>query len=745
MRVALYLRRSTNEELQADSLRVQRALGEEYARQGGHEIVAVYEDSASGRSIEHRDAFQRLIARVKKGAPFEAILVQNVSRWGRFENTDESAFYEFLCLTHGVEVIYIQETFGPADSPVGPLLKSAKRWMAAEFSREKSRSVQRSQSRVVRLGFMHGGPAPYAMKRVLVRPDGTLIADLVPGDRKALSNMRVKLAPGDPTQIAVLRRIFETYAGGMTAQEVALALNADGICGPKGGRWTPSLIGYLLRNEVYHGVAKYTVLKGRTRSEMRNVTEGDQDEEIVRTPGSYEAVIDEALWADVQQRLKATTWRKTDMDLAIELRQAFERWGHVGSQMLESIQDAAHWATYRNRFRRGYTEALEVAYAEEVAAAKANLRTLLETRFQVREFEAGWLIDDLLYVAFKFAWPRAHRVGLMWPFEFRGEETEDVTIGFGFSPPPHVRAVETFFFQSSRFTKRKQIVGRTLSAKKAPHRFVAAKSPDAILRYVQVAIYFRNTRSEQRLLAALHDLPLVNVAEVARELGWPENATRVLYRKLAARGACVPPLKQKPGRRIDVICPGCGGVRRLPPSYALQLRTEHCFECVNKRPVNKVTIVCPQCGRERRFFPSQVSVMREGANSLCHACALAKGRAVRREWLATRSEIDLRKRAILREVAEAALAEMAAQSEVFRKPVLWSRGHRRSPTLRWINATSGQRERLTLRCADDDIESIAAVSPGRFIRTALERTSWIPSRCDKRNDAAWNVIIHPSD
>ena len=631
MRVALYLRRSTNEELQADSLRVQRSLGEEYAKANGHDITAIYEDSASGRSIEHRGDFRRLIATVKRGAPFEAVLVQNVSRWGRFENTDESAFYEFLCLTHGVEIIYIQEAFGPTDSPVAPLLKSAKRWMAAEFSRERSRTVQRSQSRVVRLGFMHGGPAPYALKRVLVRADGLAVADLEPGDRKALSGMRVKLAPGDPTKIAIVRRIFQAYANGTTLQDVAKALNADLIPSSKGGRWTAAMIAYLLRNDAYRGVAKYTVMKGRSRSEIRDIVDDVGREEIIRTPASFESIIDEELWTLVQQRLKANTWRKTNLDLANELRQAFERWGRVEARMLESVKNAAHWDTYKNRFRSGYAEALEVAYANEVAAAKDNLRDILSARFQVRDFEAGWLIDDLLYVAFKLAWPRAHRSGLLWPFEFRGDENEDVTVGFGFSPPPEVRAVETFFFQASRFTKRKQIVGRSLSAKRAPHRFVARKSPEAIVQYMQTAIYFRNIRAEKRLLAAVANLPLVNIAKLARELAWPVNATRVLYRKLAARGACVPPLKQKPGRRIEVVCASCGGIRKLAPSYALELRTDLCFECAHRRPLNKITVTCSQCGRERQFFPSQVKAMQNGVNSLCHACAMAKGRAVRRE------------------------------------------------------------------------------------------------------------------
>jgi DNA invertase Pin-like site-specific DNA recombinase len=64
-----------------------------------------------------RDEFQRLIAKVEAGADFEAVLVRDVSRWSRAENTDEAGFYEFICRRAGVEVIYVDESFAPDCSP----------------------------------------------------------------------------------------------------------------------------------------------------------------------------------------------------------------------------------------------------------------------------------------------------------------------------------------------------------------------------------------------------------------------------------------------------------------------------------------------------------------------------------------------------------------------------------------------------------------------------------------------------
>ena len=165
MRVALYLRRSTTD-LQPDSLAAQEELLRTYATTHDLSIVRVYKDSASGRSIDGRDDFQRLLDDVKSDALFEAILVRDVSRWGRFENTDESAYYEFLCRTSGVEVFYAEESFSPDGSPYAVLMKSLKRAMAAEFSREKSRMVLSSHARTVRRGFWPTGSVPYGLKRV---------------------------------------------------------------------------------------------------------------------------------------------------------------------------------------------------------------------------------------------------------------------------------------------------------------------------------------------------------------------------------------------------------------------------------------------------------------------------------------------------------------------------------------------------------------------------------------------------
>ena len=75
-----------------------------YAEQRGYTIVRIFEDSGrSGLRMDGREGLKSLMQEVQSGgANFQAILVYDVSRWGRFPDADEAANYEFLCKKAGV-------------------------------------------------------------------------------------------------------------------------------------------------------------------------------------------------------------------------------------------------------------------------------------------------------------------------------------------------------------------------------------------------------------------------------------------------------------------------------------------------------------------------------------------------------------------------------------------------------------------------------------------------------------------
>ena len=101
---AQYLRMSTDH--QQYSLENQSTAIQTYAESHSFEVVCTYSDFArSGLILKHRIGLRQLLQDVVAGtAPYKAILVYDVSRWGRFQDTDESAHYEFLCKSAGVPV-----------------------------------------------------------------------------------------------------------------------------------------------------------------------------------------------------------------------------------------------------------------------------------------------------------------------------------------------------------------------------------------------------------------------------------------------------------------------------------------------------------------------------------------------------------------------------------------------------------------------------------------------------------------
>src|SRR5579863_114702 len=169
---AQYLRMSTED--QQYSIANQRSRIAEYAQQFGFKIIKTYEDHGkSGVLLKHRRGLKELLKDVVNGvAQFKVILVYDVSRWGRFQNPDEAAHYEFLCASSGIPLHYCAEQFNNDGTASSSIVKALKRSMAAEFSRELGEKVFRGKSRMVQLGFWVGGPPGPGYRRLMVSASG---------------------------------------------------------------------------------------------------------------------------------------------------------------------------------------------------------------------------------------------------------------------------------------------------------------------------------------------------------------------------------------------------------------------------------------------------------------------------------------------------------------------------------------------------------------------------------------------
>ncbi|CAM7608939.1 recombinase family protein [Klebsiella pneumoniae] len=173
VRVAQYLRMSTDH--QQYSLHNQSEYIKDYAEKNNMEIAYTYDDAGkSGVSIVGRHSLQQLLSDVEqKKIDIQAVLFYDVSRFGRFQNSDEAAYYSFLFERNGVDLIYCSEPIPTKDFPLeSSVILNIKRSSAAYHSRNLSEKVFIGQVNLIKLGYHQGGMAGYGLRRLLVDENG---------------------------------------------------------------------------------------------------------------------------------------------------------------------------------------------------------------------------------------------------------------------------------------------------------------------------------------------------------------------------------------------------------------------------------------------------------------------------------------------------------------------------------------------------------------------------------------------
>lgn len=312
IRAAQYVRMST--EHQRYSIDYQIAAMATYALERGILIERTYADSGiSGLKFENRAGLKALLGDVVSGEfGLDLILVYDVSRWGRFQDPDQSAHYEFLCRQAGIGVEYCAEAFDNDGSPMAAILKGLKRVMAAEYSRDLSLKVQQALLRVAADGYHAGGSAGYALRRVIVDKEGAVLARLGAGERKMIVDHRVRLVWGPAEEVETVRRIFRLFTiTGMTQVAISHLLNSEGLLTDRGTPWTPRWVRGVLMNPRYAGVVRYNY---RDRTLGSRETYRPPDEHVLVT-GVLDPIVSLEIFERAQTIIANRYCRLTDAEL----------------------------------------------------------------------------------------------------------------------------------------------------------------------------------------------------------------------------------------------------------------------------------------------------------------------------------------------------------------------------------------------------------------------------------------------
>jgi DNA invertase Pin-like site-specific DNA recombinase len=347
VRAAQYVRMST--EHQQYSPENQLEVVRQYAASHNMEIVQEYSDHGrSGLNIAGREGLNKLMSDVEsKRTDFSALLVYDVSRWGRFQDVDESAYYEYVLKRAGIRVHYCAEQFENDGSMSSSVLKTLKRSMAAEYSRELSVKVFSGQCRLIELGFRQGGPAGYGLRRQLIDRERNPKGLLGRGERKSLQTDRVILVPGPELEIETVRQIYDLFAvQGKTEQEIMETLNGRGVLGEHGRPWTRATVHQVLTNPKYIGANIYN----RRSFKLKHKRIKNPEQMWIWRDGAFEPIVTASLFEQARAIIESRHHHLSDQELLERLRELLRVQGRLSGILIDETDDMPSSSCYSSRF-----------------------------------------------------------------------------------------------------------------------------------------------------------------------------------------------------------------------------------------------------------------------------------------------------------------------------------------------------------------------------------------------------------
>lgn len=363
IRAAVYVRMSTEHQQYSTSNQMDAI--REYALRRGMEIVKMYSDEGkSGLNIQGRDSLGQMIADVQdEKSDFACILVYDVSRWGRFQDADESAYYEYICRRAGIAVHYCAEQFENDGSPVSTIVKGVKRAMAGEYSRELSSKVFQGACRLIQMGFKQGGTAGYGLRRMLIDQTGQHKGVLKIGEHKSLQTDRVILVRGPAEEVATVQWMYHVFVSeGLPEFEIAKILNAKGVRTDFEREWTRGTVHQVLTNEKYIGNNVYH----RTSFKLKKKHISNTPDRWIRADGAFEGIVESAVFFAAREIIIERSRKFTNEEMLEKLKGVLQRHGRVSGILIDECEDMPSSAAFQHRFGSLLSAYALIGYSPQV-------------------------------------------------------------------------------------------------------------------------------------------------------------------------------------------------------------------------------------------------------------------------------------------------------------------------------------------------------------------------------------------
>ena len=241
-----------------------------------------YREIVSGETIDSRPKVQELLRRIESPR-VKAVLIVEPQRLSRGDLEDIGRLVKLLRYSNTI-VITLQYTYDLRDERDRDMFeRELKR--GNEFLEYQKRIMNNGRLLSVQNGNFIGQKPPFGYRKVVIKD----------GKRKQHT-----LEP-DPERAPIVKMVFEMYANGTSAHQIAKTLCDMGIKTSDGGKWVTSSVRQMLINDHYIGMVHWN-----RRKTVKLIEDGEliatrpRSSDYLKYPGKHPPIIDLDLWNAVQ-------------------------------------------------------------------------------------------------------------------------------------------------------------------------------------------------------------------------------------------------------------------------------------------------------------------------------------------------------------------------------------------------------------------------------------------------------------
>jgi len=226
---AIYLRVSTDEQVEGYGLDVQRASCEQYAAAYSIPVCNVYTDEgiSGAKPVDKRPALSALMDAARAGE-FNQVIVPAIDRMAR----DLKLFLDIWdeLETIGLKIILVKERL-ETGTATGELMRNVMASFAGYERRLISERTTGGRRARAKVDGERGGSLPYGYIRTEPGKFGV-----------------------DPLAAGVIRKVFKLHAQRLSLRAIAAQLNSEGFAPQRGKQWyAPSVRKLILNEAKYRG------------------------------------------------------------------------------------------------------------------------------------------------------------------------------------------------------------------------------------------------------------------------------------------------------------------------------------------------------------------------------------------------------------------------------------------------------------------------------------------------------------